>query len=191
MEKRHHEDGPVRATHPDATPATPTAATLTRRASELVPVLKERAARAEKSRRVPRESVEDLLSLGLYRIGVPKRFSGLDMDYRLILDIAAELGRGCGSTAWCYSLWAAHAWLVGYWPLQAQEEVFGKDLDALCSSSLNTGKSTSTPVEGGYRLSASGWEFSSGCDSASWFILGISGIGRAKLGAHPTRRFAR
>ena len=176
MEERHHEDDPVRATRSDAAPAPPTAADLMRRASELVPALKERAAHTEESRRVPPESVEDLLSLGLYRIGVPKRFSGLDMDYRLILDIAAELGRGCGSTAWCYSLWAAHAWLVGYWPLQAQQEVFGENLDALCSSSLSVGKSTSTPVEGGYRLSGR-WEFSSGCDSASWFILGIPGIG--------------
>ena len=149
---------------------------LMMRASGLVPVLKERAARTEEARRVPSESVRDLLSLELCRIGVPKRFSGLDVDYGLILDVAAELGRGCASTAWCYSLWTAHAWLVGYWPLKAQEEVFGQDPDALCSSSLNTGKSSSIAVEGGYRLSGR-WEFSSGCDSASWLILGIPGIG--------------
>ena len=46
----------------------------------------------------------------------------------------------------------------------------------LCSSSLSTGKSTITPVDGGYRLSGR-WEFSSGCDSASWLMLGVSGIG--------------
>ncbi len=50
------------------------------RASELVPVLKERAARTEQLRRVPDETVRDLLSSGLYRTGVPKRFGGLDLN---------------------------------------------------------------------------------------------------------------
>jgi 3-hydroxy-9,10-secoandrosta-1,3,5(10)-triene-9,17-dione monooxygenase len=66
--------------------------------------------------------------------------------------------------------------LVGYWPAQAQEDVFGLRPDALCSSSLNTGKSGINLVEGGYRLSGR-WEFSSGCDSASWLMLGVAGIG--------------
>ena len=163
-------------TKPDLDTATPTAAQLLGRAAELVPVLRERAARTEELRRVPAETVKDILSAGLYRIGVPKRFGGIDGDYGLIFDVAAELGRGCASTAWCYCLWAAHAWLVGYWTLPAQEEVFGAGPDALCSSSLSPGKSTCTSVEGGYRLSGR-WEFSSGCDSASWLILGVSGIG--------------
>ena len=126
---------------------------LLARALELVPVLKGRAAQTEQLRRIPDETVGELLSSGLYRIGVPRRFGGLDVGYGLVLDVAAELGRGCASTAWCYCLWAAHAWLVGYWPRQAQEEVFRPSPDVLCSSSLNIGKSNTIPVEGGYRLS--------------------------------------
>ena len=95
---------------------------LLRRASDMVPVLKDRAAHTEELRRIPDETVQDILSSGLCRIGVPHRFGGLDVDYGLMLEVGAELGRGCGSTAWCYSLWAAHAWLVGHWPLEAQEE---------------------------------------------------------------------
>ena len=149
---------------------------LLRRASDLLAILKERAARTEELRRVPAESVADLKASGLYRIGVPSMFGGLSVGYGVALDVAAELGRGCPSTSWCYGLWAAHAWLVGYWPLPAQEEVFGSDPDALCSSSLNVGKSACVPVEGGYRLSGR-WEFSSGCDSASWVMLGAPDIG--------------
>ena len=153
-----------------------TANELLARASALLPALKERAPRTEELRRVPEETVKDLLDSGLYRIGVPKRFGGLDVDYGLALDVAAELGRGCPSTAWCYCLWAAHACLVGHWPLAAQEEVFGASPNPLCSSSLNVGKSTPVQVDGGYRVSGR-WEFSSGCDSASWLMLGVSGIG--------------
>ena len=149
---------------------------LLQRATELLPALKKRAARTEELRRVLDENVADLLASGLYRTGVPRRFGGLDVPYGLCLDVAAELGRACPSTAWCYGLWAAHAWLVGYWPLRTQEEVFGQDRDALISSSLNPGKSTCDPVPGGYRLSGR-WEFSSGCDSASWVMLGAPNIG--------------
>ena len=142
------------------------------RAASLVPVLKTRAAQTEELRRIPDETVQDLLESGLYRIGVPKKLGGLDVDYSLVFDVGWELGKSCGATSWCYSLWAAHAYLVGHWPLEAQEEVFGGSPDPLCSSSLNTGKSKADPVDGGYRLSGH-WEFSSGCDAASWLMLGI------------------
>ena len=147
-----------------------------RRASDLLPSLKERAAHTEKLRRVPDENVAEILESKLVRIGVPRRFDGLDVPYGLCLDVAAELGRACPATAWCYGLWAAHAWLVGFWPLQAQEEVYGDGPDILCSSSLNPGRSTCDPVPGGYRLSGQ-WEFSSGCDAAGWVMLGAPNIG--------------
>ena len=159
----------------------PTESELLARAAGLVPVLKERAGRTEELRRIPDDTVSDVLATGLHRIGVPRKFGGLDVSYALALDVAAELGRGCPSTSWCYGLWAAHSWLVGYWPLQAQLEVFGENPDTLLSSSLNPGKpaqsgaegSTCEPVEGGYRVTGR-WEFSSGCDHAGWVMLGIA-----------------
>lgn len=153
-----------------------TASDLLDRACALIPILKERAALAEELRRLPDATVDDLLASGLYRIGVPYRYGGYDLDYALALDVAAELARGCPAAGWCYGLWVAHAWLVGYWPLAAQDEVFASNPDALCSSSLNTGKSTCVPVDGGYRVSGR-WEFSSGCDFADWLMLGVAGIG--------------
>ena len=145
------------------------------KASALLPVLKERASHTEQLRRVPEASVDELLASQLLRIGVPKRFGGLDVPYGLAIEVAAELGRACPSTSWCYGLWAAHAWLVGFWPLLAQEEVYGNGPDVLCSSSLSPGKSTCEQVDGGYKLSGR-WEFSSGCDSASWLMLGAPNI---------------
>ena len=150
---------------------------LLERAAALTPILKERAPTAEEMRRVPPGNVEAILSEGLHLIGVPAKFGGLDVDYGLGHEVGVELARGCASTSWCYSLWVAHSWLVGFWPVQAQEEVFGAGPNALVSSSLSPGKSTCTPVDGGYRLTGR-WEFSSGCDSAEWLMLGVAGIGQ-------------
>ncbi len=147
---------------------------LLRRASDLIPVLKDRAAHTEELRRIPDETVEDILSSGLHRIGVPQQFGGLDVDYGLILEVGYLLSSGCGATGWCYCLWAAHAWLVGHWPLEAQQDVFGDSPDVLCASSLNGTDSTLEKVPGGFRFSGR-WEFSSGCDAAGWIMLGADG----------------
>lgn len=166
----------------------PTEGELLEKAAGLVSVIKGRAARTEELRRIPDETVSDVLATGLHRIGVPRKFGGLEVSYGLALDVAAELGRGCPSTSWCYGLWAAHAWLVGYWPPQAQQEVFGESPDTLLSSSLNPGKSTCEPVKGGYRLSGR-WEFSSGCDHAGWVMLGAPNIGERNWALVPRGDF--
>ena len=147
---------------------------LLRRESDLAPALNDRAAETEVLRRIPDETVQEILASGLYRIGVPQRFGGIDVDYGVMLEAGALLGSGCASTAWCYCLWAAHAWLVGHWPLEAQQEVFGNGPDILLSSSLNPGISTFEQTTAGFRLSGR-WEFSSGCDAAGWVILGSDG----------------
>lgn len=164
-----------------------TAEELLRRASELVPVLKERAAHTEELRRIPDETVHDLLSSGLHRIAVPKRYGGLDVGYDLTLDVGAELARGCSAAAWCYSLWSAHAWMVGHWPLEAQEELFSEGPDVLCSSSLSPYGVQLEPVDGGYRmvrpLGVLQWvRFSYLADA--W----RTGVGRAPVGAGPPIR---
>ena len=149
---------------------------LLRRASDMVPVLKSRAAHTEELRRIPDETVQDLRAAGLNRIEVPNRFGGLDVADGLVFQVGEELARGCASSSWCYSVWGANAYMAGFWPLQAQEELFADGPDVLFSSSLTPGTSKTEPVNGGYRLTGR-WEFSSGCDSASWLILGAAGIG--------------
>jgi 3-hydroxy-9,10-secoandrosta-1,3,5(10)-triene-9,17-dione monooxygenase len=146
---------------------------LLRRASELVPVLRERAARAEQLRQIPPESVRDLLSSGLIRIGNPDRYGGHGVELDAAFDVAWELGRGCGSTAWCYSLWTVHNWWLGHFPERAQEDFFAGGPDTLFSSGLNPAGGRAVPVDGGFRLSGR-WGFSSGCDAASWAMVGVS-----------------
>ena len=144
---------------------------LVRRAAELVPVLRERAPQAEALRCVPPETVDDLCRADLLRAPLPERFGGLGLDFDSILTVAAELGRGCGSTAWCYGVWASDSWVVGMYPEQAQEEYWATGANTLCASCLNPAGTTSlTAVADGYRLSGQ-WDFASGCDAATWVLV--------------------
>ncbi len=146
---------------------------LRRRASELAPVLKERASRTEQLRQIPPETVQDLVSSGLTRIGNPPRYGGLSVEYDASFDVGWELGRACGSTAWCFALWTTHNWWIGHFPERAQEEFFANGPDTFASSGLNPAGGKAEPVAGGLRVSGR-WSFSSGCDAASWMIAGVS-----------------
>lgn len=150
---------------------------LTQRASELVPLLRERAARTEQQRQALPESIQELQAAGLIRMAQPERFGGLGLDFDTTFDIAAELGRGCGSTAWCYSIWSSHNWIVGMFPEQAQQEYWDESPDTLSSSSFNPAGGTVTAAKGGYQVSGR-WDFSSGCDPATWVMV----IGNAPEG---------
>jgi 3-hydroxy-9,10-secoandrosta-1,3,5(10)-triene-9,17-dione monooxygenase len=143
---------------------------LLRRAAALIPVLAARAARAEQLRQIPPETVQDLVASGLIRIGNPERYGGHGLDIDLAHEVAWELGRGCGATAWCYSLWTVHNWWIGHFPERAQDEFFGTGPDTLFSSGLNPAGGTAAPVRDGFQVSGR-WGFSSGCDAASWIMV--------------------
>lgn len=149
---------------------------LLRRASELVPILRERAAQTEEMRRLPQETVQDYLDAELLRAAQPTRYGGLGLDYDVMLDVAVELSRGCGSAGWCYSIWASHNYVVGTFPQRAQDEYWADSYDTLSSTSFDPSNSKVTAVEGGYQTSGQ-WQFSSGCDEATWVLL--VGIGPA------------
>ena len=154
--------------------ATALAEDLLRRAAALVPVLARRAADTERLRRIPDETVNDLIASGLIRIGNPRRYGGLDVDLDVAHEVAWELGRGCGSAAWCYSLWAVHNWWLGHFPAEAQAEFFADGPDVLASTGLNPAGGRGEAVPGGYKVSGR-WSFSSGSHAARWAMVSIPG----------------
>lgn len=122
---------------------------LVRRASEMLPMLADRAAETEQLRRIPQETIDALLHSSLIRAAQPAHFGGLGLDFDAVFDVSAELGRACGSTAWCYTIWASHNWLMGMFPEEAQQEYWRDSPDTLSSTSFNPSKGKVTAVEGG------------------------------------------
>jgi 3-hydroxy-9,10-secoandrosta-1,3,5(10)-triene-9,17-dione monooxygenase len=145
---------------------------LTASARDLVPLLRERAAQAEAERKLPQETFRDLQATGLFKVFQPRHFGGFELDYGPAqLAIGAELGRGCGSTAWVWCVVACHSWMLGMFSEQAQDDVWGKNPDALMSSGVVPEGGGGTREKGGLRISGR-WRFSSGVDVADWALLG-------------------
>lgn len=140
------------------------------RARALKPKLRERVAEAERLRRLPSESVADLLESGLYGLMTPKRFGGSELGPEAMIDVTIELASACPSTGWVHMLWTAHMWMLAQFPLESQEELWS-NLNTLASSVVNTAGDV-VPVDGGYRWTGRGF-FSSGVDHCNWLTAAV------------------
>jgi len=149
---------------------TPTGPEMIARARALIPMLKARALKAERERRLPKETIQDLQDAGLFRVVQPKRWGGYELDILTYYEVQMALAEGDMSVGWVYGVVGVHPWLVAQLDDRAQHEVWGKDNATLvCSSLMPAG--TATPVPGGFRFSGR-WKYSSGCDHTQWAFLG-------------------
>ena len=139
-------------------------------ATALTPMLRERSAATNKARRVPDETIRELKASGLFKLLQPVRYGGVEADVETFSRAVMQLARGCGSAGWVFSVLSIHQWMMGMYPDEAQNDVWGKNPDALVASAFRpSGKVT--PEKGGLRLSGS-WGFASGCENSEWIIVG-------------------
>ncbi len=147
-----------------------------RRAREIVPTLRERAQQGEEARALIRENEQLLHEAGLFRFHQPKAFGGMELDFVAVVDIPAELGRGCPSTAWNVGNVACHHWILGYYDPETQHEVWGASPDALIASSIALAAGRGRVADGGFIVNGR-WPFSSAVDNSEWNMLAVTVYG--------------
>ncbi len=149
----------------------PAIETLIDNARQLVPKLRERAQQTEAERRVSDQTTAEFREAGFFKLMQPARFGGYEYGFTAFIDIISELGRGCTSSAWGCSLGAVHQWLVGTFPLEAQEDVWGRDPHAIvCGSYAPAVKAVA--ADGGYLVEGK-WHWASNVDNSQWALLGV------------------
>ncbi|HEX4111820.1 MAG TPA: hypothetical protein VH020_04735 [Stellaceae bacterium] len=147
---------------------------ILKRASGLISRLRERAAHCEKLRRVPDETIADLIDSKLLRICQPARFGGSELGWDALCEMSIEMARGDGSQAWVANVYGEHPYLVAMFEDQAQHGVWDDNPDALIAASLLPLGNKTEKVDGGYRLTGK-WPFASGIHHADWAIVGEAG----------------
>ena len=147
-----------------------------RRARDIVPILRERAQAAEDARMLIRENEQLLHETGLFRFHQPKAFGGMELDFVAVVDIPAEIARGCPSTAWNVGNLACHHWILGYYDPETQHEVWDANPDALIASSIALAAGRGRKTDGGFVVSGR-WPFSSGVDNSDWNMLAVTVYG--------------
>ena len=123
-----------------------------------------------------RENEQLLHETGLFRFHQPKAFGGMELDFVAVVDITAEVARGCPSTAWNVGNLACHHWILGYYDPETQHEVWDANPDALIASSIALAAGRGRKVDGGFIVSGR-WPFSSGVDNSDWNMLAVTVYG--------------
>jgi 3-hydroxy-9,10-secoandrosta-1,3,5(10)-triene-9,17-dione monooxygenase len=100
----------------------------------------------------------------------------MELDFVAVVDIPAELARGCPSTAWNVGNLACHHWILGYYDPETQREVWDASPDALIASSIALAAGRALKVEGGFIINGR-WPFSSGVDNSQWNMLAVTVYG--------------
>ena len=144
-----------------------------RRARSIVPTLRERAQKCEEARGLLPENEKLLHETGLFRFHQPRFFGGMELPFLAVVDIVAELARGCPSTAWNVGNLGCHHWILGYYEPETQHELWDANPDVLIASSIALAAGRGKRVDGGFEVSGK-WPFSSGVDNSDWNMLAVT-----------------
>ncbi|WP_137723052.1 3-hydroxy-9,10-secoandrosta-1,3,5(10)-triene-9,17-dione monooxygenase oxygenase subunit [Prescottella subtropica] len=137
---------------------------------ELLPAIAERAQTVDESRRVSDQTIQDLSAAGVFRMLQPARYGGFESNPVEFYEVVRAISGVCGSTGWVTAVLGVHPWHLALFDARVQDDVWGQDSSVLVSSAYAP-VGELVPVDGGYELSGT-WRFSSGCDHASWALLG-------------------
>ncbi len=149
------------------------------RAKQVAARVKTRFHTTEELHRQPMETIQDFTDAGLIRAMVPKRWGGHELGFDTLFKTALEIAKADPSAGWCYTLLVVHAWMLAYYPEEAQREVWGATPDArIASSFAPLPKCEVVPVEGGYRVNGQ-WGFSSGIEHSDYIMA------QANIGMNP------
>jgi alkylation response protein AidB-like acyl-CoA dehydrogenase len=133
------------------------------------PSLAKRAPEIEAARRLPPELVQELKSLGLFRMLVPESHGGLEIEFPPSLEILATLAAADGATGWTVMIGCETAQLLALLPRASFDRVYQGGPDTICGGAFAPqGKAVVEPA-GGYRASGR-WGFASGCQHADWLF---------------------
>lgn len=145
--------------------------TVVRNIEALQPILREDGAKAEAGRQLTQRVVDGLREAGAFRVSVPTRFGGYAANSVESTAVSRQIGYGDGAAAWIYGVVNSGSWVVGLLPLQAQQDVWADNPDAVISLVLPP-TSTAEKVDGGYRVTGR-WSYGTGSHHADWSLLGM------------------
>ncbi len=137
---------------------------------KLAPQFSARAAEFEAARRIPRDVVETLRSIGVFRMLSPRSHDGLELELPDALEVLTTLSRIDGSLGWTAMIGSGTAIFAPLLPTATYEQLYSNGPDIIYAASA-TPAGTAAKVQGGWQVTGR-WPFASGCAHAEW-IFGV------------------
>ena len=142
-------------------------------ARALAPEISARAQEAEDLRTLPVDLVDRIRAAGLFHLGVPAAYGGLECDPITIFDVVEELSRADGSTGWTVFIGNSTSFVAWLDPVAAKEIVAGRPDFISTGVFAPTGVARPADDDPGTLVVDGRWTFNSGCPHADWFINGV------------------
>jgi alkylation response protein AidB-like acyl-CoA dehydrogenase len=136
---------------------------------DFVDRLQQRAQEAERHRRLPDATVEEIRETGFTELLKPKGYGGQQAEFAAIFDPVRRMAHGCASTAWTAAFYTIHTWMLSLFDEQAQAEGFATQPFLASAPLAPTGRGT--PADGGVTLSGR-WSWATGVMHGNWTIVG-------------------
>jgi len=135
------------------------------RACETAVELAAASAEIERTRRIPEPLLSHLHEARLFRMLLPRRFGGDEVEPGTYLLALEELGRHDASVAWNIFVGNSSALIAPFIEPESAEAIFADPRSIIAWGPPNACRASAVP--GGYRVSGA-WDFASGCRQANW-----------------------
>ena len=141
---------------------------LVARARAVRPLLESKAGQHEEDSELSQEVIDKLTEIGAFSMAGPSRVGGSGQSSRSMARVAAELAKGCPSTAWVYTIYNSCLWLASKLPAGIQEQMFANGIPRICSPQNGMGQLVADGD--GYRLTGR-WSYATGSHHAAWTMV--------------------
>jgi indole-3-acetate monooxygenase len=132
----------------------------------LAPKITSRIPEIEAGGRIPIDLVEELRSIGLFRLFVPRSYGGFELEFPEALKIITALSRIDGSVGWTVGIASGGSIYATLLQPEVYRQVYGDGPDAITAGSAAP-SGTAEETAGGWLVSGR-WPFVSGCQHADW-----------------------
>jgi indole-3-acetate monooxygenase len=137
------------------------------RLGELAPLLLQSAAEAERLARLPKQMVSALLRSGLFRLWVPKKCAGFELDLPEALEVFEAAARLDGSVGWAVMIGSQGGLLAAQVDAVTANSLFARPESVIASATPPEGRAVR--VTGGYRVTGC-WHYATGAPYATTFL---------------------
>jgi alkylation response protein AidB-like acyl-CoA dehydrogenase len=140
------------------------------RARALAPLFAEQAGPSERLRRPTDEAIAAVEEAEIFKLMVPRRYGGLELDMDTFVEVVLALSEGDASLAWVTAFLIEHNWMFCLFPETFQKALFA-DRSYVLAPGMIAPTGVAKPAPGGVVLSGR-WPFATGVWHSSWIIAG-------------------
>jgi alkylation response protein AidB-like acyl-CoA dehydrogenase len=137
------------------------------RLGELAPLVRQSAAEAERLARLPKAMARALLRYGLFRLWVPRKCAGFELELPEALEIFEATARLDGSIGWAVMVGSCGGLLASQVDPVIASSVFARPETVVASGMAPEGRAVRVP--GGYRVTGC-WHYATGAPYATTFL---------------------